>query len=97
MIVRVELYSVLDTVLISGEYICCSVVLGTLVTLSVFSVVWSEVLLKYAIRCPLWSSLYKCQRVECVFTSSVRTESGMFVMCCMQCCMSVSTVCSARM
>ena len=30
--------------------------------------------------------------MECVFTSPVRTECGMFVMCCMQCCMSVSTV-----
>ena len=30
--------------------------------------------------------------VGCAFTSPVRTESGMFVMCCMQCCMSVSAV-----
>ena len=30
--------------------------------------------------------------MECVFTSPMRTECGMFVMCCMQCCMSVSTV-----
>ena len=28
------------------------------------------------------------------FTSPVRTECGMFVMCCMQCCMSMSAVCS---
>ena len=28
----------------------------------------------------------------CAFTSPVRTECGMFVMCCMQCCMSVSAV-----
>ena len=39
-----------------------------------------------------WSSVYKCQRVECVFTSPVRTECGMFVMYCMQCCMYVSAV-----
>ena len=45
-----------------------------------------------AISCPLWSSVYECQRVECAFTSPVRTESGMFVMYCMQCCMSVSAV-----
>ena len=38
-----------------------------------------------AICCPLW-----CQRVEYAFTSPVRTECGMFVMYCMQCCMSVS-------
>ena len=33
--------------------------------------------------------------MECAFTSPVRTECGMFVMYCMQCCMSVSAVCSA--
>ena len=32
-----------------------------------------------AISCPMWSSVYECQRV--------RTEYGMFVMYCMQCCM----------
>ena len=50
-----------------------------------------------AISCPLWSSVYKCQRVEFAFTSPVRTESGMFVMCCMQCCMSMSAVFSVWM
>ena len=30
--------------------------------------------------------------MECAFTSPVRTECSMFVMCCMQCCMSVSAV-----
>ena len=46
----------------------------------------------FAISCPLWSSVYECQRVECALISSVRTECGMFVMYCMQCCMSVSAV-----
>ena len=32
-----------------------------------------------AISCPLWSSVYECQRVECAFTSPVRTECGMYV------------------
>ena len=32
-----------------------------------------------AISCPLWISVYECQRVECAFTSPVRTECGMFV------------------
>ena len=32
-----------------------------------------------AISCPLWSSVYECQRVECAFTSPVRTECGMSV------------------
>ena len=34
-----------------------------------------------AISYPLWSSVYECHKVECVFTSPVRTECGMFVMC----------------
>ena len=70
----------------------CSVVLGTLVGVFVFSVRWSELLMTSALSCPLWSSVYECQRVECAFTSPVRTECGMFVMYCMQCCMSVSAV-----
>ena len=49
----------------------------------------SDLLMPSAISCPLWSSVYKCHEVECVFTSPVRTECGMFVMCCMQYCMSV--------
>ena len=32
------------------------------------------------ISCPLWSSVYECQRVECAFTSTVRAECGMVVM-----------------
>ena len=82
----------LDTVVISGEDVCCSVVFGTLVDESVCSVIWSELLMIPAICGPLWSSLYEFQRVECAFTSPVRTECGMFVMCCMQWCIPVSTV-----
>ena len=65
----------LDTVVMSGDEGCCSVVFGTLV--GVFSVMWSELLMTSAISCPLWSSVYECQRVECAFTSPVRTECGM--------------------
>ena len=67
-------------------------VLGTLVGVFVFSVMWSELLMTYAISCPLWSSVYECQRVECAFTSPVRNACGMFVMYCMHCCVSVSVV-----
>ena len=67
-------------------------VFGTLVGGYVISVIWSELLMPSAICCPLWSSEYECQRVECAFTYPVRTESGMFVMYCMQCSMSVSAV-----
>ena len=80
----------LDTVVMSGDDVCCSVVFGTLVGVFVFSVMWSELLMTSAISCPLWSSVY--QRVECAFISPARTECGMFVMYCMQCCLSVSAV-----
>ena len=65
----VRLYSVLDTVVISGDDVCCSVVFGTLV--GVFSVMWSELLMTSANNCPMWSSVYECQRVECAFHISV--------------------------
>ena len=81
-----------ECVVMSGDDVCCSVVFGTLVGVFVFSVMWSELLMTSAINCPLWSTVYECQRVECAFTSPVRTECGMFVMYCMQCCMSVSAV-----
>ena len=45
-----------------------------------------------AISCPLWSSVYECQRVECAFIYPVMSEYGTFVIYCMQCCMSVSAV-----
>ena len=87
------MYSVLDTVVISGEYVCCSEVFGNLVGVFVFCVMWSELLMTYVISCPLWSLVYECHKVECAFTFPVRTDCVMFVvMCCMQCCMSVSAV-----
>ena len=68
----------LDTVVISGDVVCCSVVFGTLVGVFVFSVMWSELLMTSS--CPLWSSVYECQIVEWAFISPVWTEYGMFVM-----------------
>ena len=38
----VRLYGVLDTVVISDEDVCCSVVFGTLVDVFVFSVMWYD-------------------------------------------------------
>ena len=67
----VRLYSVLDTVVISGVDVCCSVWF-------VFSVMWSEFLITSSISCPLWSLVYECHRVECAFISPARTECGMF-------------------
>ena len=79
----------LDTEVISDEEVCCSVMFGTLVGVFICSVMWSDFLMTSAISCPLWSSVCECQKVECAFTSPVSTECGMFVMCCMQSCMSV--------
>ena len=77
----------LVTVVIYGDDVCCSVVFVTL-----DSVKWPELLMTSAISCPLWTSVYECQRVECAFTSAMRTECGRFVIYCMQCCMYVSAV-----
>ena len=79
----------LDTVVIFVDDVCCSVVFATLVRVFVFSLMWHELLMISAISCPLLSSVYKCKRVECAFTSPVRTECCMQVMYYMQCCVSV--------
>ena len=68
---------------ISGEDVCCILVFDTLDGVFVFSFMWSELLMISAISCPVWSSVCECHKVECAFTSGVRTECGMFVMCCM--------------
>ena len=47
--VDVRLYSGLDTMVISGDDVCCSVVFGTLVGVFVFSDMWSELLMTSAI------------------------------------------------
>ena len=63
----VRLYSALDTVVISGEDVCCSVVFSTLVGVFVFSVMWSELLMTSASSSPLCSSVYECHKVEYAF------------------------------
>ena len=78
----------------SGDDVCCSEVFGTLVGVFVVSGMWSELLITSAISCPLWSSLYECQRVECVFTYPMRTECGMY---CMQCLCPCQLFCSTWM
>ena len=40
-----RLYSVVEIVVMSGEVVCCRVVCGTLVGVSVFSVMCSELLI----------------------------------------------------
>ena len=54
---------------ISGKYGCCSMVFGTLVGMSVFSGIWSKLLMTSAISCPLWVSVYACQSGVCVHIS----------------------------
>ena len=56
----------LDTVVISGEDVCCSVVFDTLVGVFVFSVSWSEFLMTSAI------SVVINVRVPCAIKWSVR-------------------------
>ena len=63
-------------------------VFGILV--GVMSVMWSELHMSSSFSCPPWSSVYECQRVECAFTYPVRTGYGMFVINCIQRCISVS-------
>ena len=58
-----------DTVMIYGEDVCCYVVFDTLVGMLMFNIIWSELLMTSAINCPLWSSVYECHKVECVFIS----------------------------
>ena len=41
----------LDTVLRSGEYVCCSVVFGTLIGVSMYSVIWLALLIISDISC----------------------------------------------
>ena len=67
---------------ISGEDVYSSVVFATLAGVYVFSVMCSDLLMTYAISCPVWSSVYERQRAEFAFTPPVRTECGMFVMLC---------------
>ena len=43
----------LDTVVMSRDDVCCSVVFGTVVAVFVFSVMWSELLMTSVISCPL--------------------------------------------
>jgi len=49
----VLLYNVFDTEVMSGEDVCCSAVFGTLVGVSVLSIMWSELLMMSAMICPL--------------------------------------------
>ena len=63
----------INAVLISGDNVCYSVVFGILVGVFVFSLMLSELLMTSAICCTLWSSGHECRRVECAFTSPVRT------------------------
>ena len=52
-----RLYSVVEIVVMSGEVACCSGVCGPFVSVSVFSIMCSELLIISEISCPLWSSV----------------------------------------
>ena len=67
--------------MMSGEDDCCSVMFNTLVGVFVLSVIWSELFMISDMIYPLWASLCKYHRLECVLTSPVRTAFGVLVMC----------------
>ena len=68
-------------VVMSGDVGRWCALFGTLVGVSVLSVMWLES--GSEISSPRWSSVYECQSVECAFTSPVIIELGMLVMYCM--------------
>ena len=79
----------LDVPSIDSVYVCMLEVISSFRSLRAGSEVFALLMLFLCVILhTMWSSVYKCQRVECAFTSPVRTECGMFVMRCM----SVSTV-----
>ena len=55
------------------------VVRWCLVGVSVFRVIWSELLTTSAISCPLWSSVYECQKFCVVYINGRR------YVCCSEC------------
>ena len=61
----VWLYNVVEIVVMSGEVACCSGVCDSLVGMSVFSIMCSELLIMSAISRPLWSSV--CFHVTCEY------------------------------
>ena len=79
-------------VVMSGDVGCWCALFGTLVGVSVLSVMWLELESVSKISSPRCASVYECQSVECAFTSPVIIELGMLVMYCMQFVMSVSVV-----
>ena len=79
-------------VVMSGDVGCWCALFGTLVGVSVLSVMWLELESVSEISSPRWSSVHECQSVECASTSPVTIELGMLVMYCMQPVMSVSAV-----
>ena len=72
----------LDTVVISRDDACCSVVLDTLVGVFVFNVMWLELLMTSAISVLSFKKWNVRSHLRCC----------MFVMYCMQSCISVSAV-----
>ena len=65
----VRLYGVVDIVVMSADVVWFSVVCCTLVGVSVFSIMCSELLIMSEINWPLWLSVCECQSVECAFMS----------------------------
>ena len=65
--------------MISGDEVCWNAVFGTLVGVSVFSDMWSELLMTSAISCPRWSSVYECQSEDRMWYSGNMLDAVLYV------------------
>ena len=72
-------------VVMSGDVFCCLGLLGTLVGVFVFRMMWFEFWSASSMMCPLWSLSGECHVVECAFMSPVIRLLVMFVVCWMNC------------
>ena len=69
----VRLYNVVEIVVMSGEVVCCSVVCGTLVCVSVFSIMCSQLLIMSEIRAKFYgrqcvsTRVLVCVHVTCEY------------------------------
>ena len=84
-------------VVMSGDVGCWCALFGTLVGVSVLSVMWLELESVSEISSPRWSSVYERQSVECAFTSPVIIELDILIIYYMQFVMSMVSCCDVTM
>ena len=84
--------SAAGAVVMSGEVVCCCVLVGFLVGVSVLRVMCVEFCMMFAMWVPLWSSVDECHKSECALMSAVIIVLGSVVRYVMVFSMSVSSV-----